>query len=103
MAETPEKMYALAVVLTLLAAAATVLRFYARYIKKAGFSWDDLALFPALVCPLLFRPDVGGHPLLLCRIVIDIDQLSTIATAICIIIGMYSKRFHSTTMLILFD
>ncbi|KAL8703549.1 MAG: hypothetical protein Q9201_003279 [Fulgogasparrea decipioides] len=49
MGETPEKMYALAVILTLLAITATGLRYYARYIKKTGFSWDDLALVPALL------------------------------------------------------
>lgn len=49
MLETPGKMYALAAVLSFLAIAATVLRFYARYIKKAGYSWDDMVLLPALV------------------------------------------------------
>ncbi|KAL8690522.1 MAG: hypothetical protein Q9218_004053 [Villophora microphyllina] len=47
--DTPEKMYALAVVLSLLAIIATGLRFYARYIKKSGYSWDDIALLPALL------------------------------------------------------
>ncbi|KAL8690775.1 MAG: hypothetical protein Q9224_004326 [Gallowayella concinna] len=46
--ETPGKMYALAVVLSALATVATGLRFYARYIKKAGFSWDDYTVLPAL-------------------------------------------------------
>ncbi|KAL8660719.1 MAG: hypothetical protein Q9202_006269 [Teloschistes flavicans] len=48
MSESPIKMYALAAVLSLLAIVATVLRFYARHIKKAGYSWDDMALLPAL-------------------------------------------------------
>ncbi|KAI4091471.1 MAG: hypothetical protein L6R37_007734 [Teloschistes peruensis] len=61
MLETPGKMYALAAVLSFLAIAATVLRFYARYIKKAGYSWDDMVLLPALIF--------------------------TIATAVCIICG----------------
>ncbi|KAL9584814.1 MAG: hypothetical protein Q9203_004515 [Teloschistes exilis] len=61
MSETPGKMYALAAVLSFLAIAATVLRFYARYIKKAGYSWDDMVLLPALIF--------------------------TIATAVCIICG----------------
>ncbi|KAL8683459.1 MAG: hypothetical protein Q9186_000614 [Xanthomendoza sp. 1 TL-2023] len=47
--ETPGKMYALAVVLSALATVATGLRFYARYIKKAGFSWDDYTVLPALL------------------------------------------------------
>ncbi|KAI4252134.1 MAG: hypothetical protein LQ352_004456 [Teloschistes flavicans] len=48
MSESPIKMYALAAVLSLLAIVATVLRFYARHIKKAGYSWDDMVLLPAL-------------------------------------------------------
>lgn len=64
MSETPGKMYALAVVLSLLAIAATVLRFYARYIKKAGYSWDDMVLLPALV-----RCD--GSPIICYRTGID--------------------------------
>jgi len=49
MAETPALMYALATVLTVLAFSVIVLRFYARYIKKAGFSWDDYMILPAMV------------------------------------------------------
>lgn len=49
MAETPGMMYALAIVLTILAFLATALRFYARYIKKAGFSWDDYMILPAML------------------------------------------------------
>ena len=49
MDESPGKMYALAVVLSSLAIVATGLRFYSRHIKKAGYSWDDYAVLPALV------------------------------------------------------
>lgn len=49
MGDTPGTLYGLAVVFSLLAVAATVLRFYARNIKKVGFSWDDYAVIPALV------------------------------------------------------
>lgn len=49
MAETPALMYMLATILTVLALIATVLRFYARYIKKAGFSWDDYLIVPAIL------------------------------------------------------
>lgn len=49
MEESPGKMYALAAVLSSLATLATGLRFYSRYIKKAGFSWDDYTVLPALV------------------------------------------------------
>ena len=48
MAETPALMYTLAIVLTVLAFSVIVLRFYARY-KKAGFSWDDYMVLPAMV------------------------------------------------------
>lgn len=49
MAETPALMYTLAIILTVLAFSVIVLRFYARYIKKAGFSWDDYMILPAMV------------------------------------------------------
>ena len=49
MEESPGKMYALAVVLTLLAMLAVALRFYARRIKSAGLAWDDYMILPALV------------------------------------------------------
>ena len=52
--ESAGKMYALAIVLGLLAIVATVLRFYARRIKQASLSWDDYMILPALVrCALL--------------------------------------------------
>ncbi|KAL8749513.1 MAG: hypothetical protein Q9184_006777 [Pyrenodesmia sp. 2 TL-2023] len=60
--DTPGTLYAIAIIFTLLAVAATALRFYARSIKKVGRSWDDYAVLPALVC--------------------------TIATAIIVIIGV---------------
>ena len=46
--ETPEKMYALATILMLLALAAVMLRLYARRIKKAKFAWDDYLIIIAL-------------------------------------------------------
>ena len=49
MGESPGKMYALAVVLTLLAIAAVLLRLYARRITKQRLEWDDYMIFPALV------------------------------------------------------
>lgn len=49
MAESAGKMYALAIVLGLLAIVATVLRLYARRIKQASLSWDDYMILPALV------------------------------------------------------
>ena len=42
-------MYALAVLLTLLAVVAVLLRFYARVIKKAGIACDDYLIVLALV------------------------------------------------------
>ena len=50
MQESPGKMYALALAMASLAATAVGLRFYSRYVKKAGFSWDDWTILPALVC-----------------------------------------------------
>ncbi len=52
MAETPGKMYALAIFLTLLAMVAIGLRFYTRHIKKAQYSYDDYMILPAMVCNL---------------------------------------------------
>ncbi|KAL9011928.1 MAG: hypothetical protein Q9173_003265 [Seirophora scorigena] len=49
MGDMPGVIYAIAVLFSLLAIAATVLRFYARSIKKVGISWDDYAIIPALV------------------------------------------------------
>ena len=49
MAESAGKMYALAVILSLLAMMATAMRFYARRIKQATLSWDDYMILPALV------------------------------------------------------
>ncbi|CAL8576045.1 hypothetical protein XPA_001936 [Xanthoria parietina] len=49
MEESPGKIYALTVVLTSLATVAVGLRFYSRHIKKAGLSWDDWAVLPALL------------------------------------------------------
>ena len=49
MDETPGKMYALAIVLTVLAILAVALRFYARRIKKVATAWDDYMILPALV------------------------------------------------------
>ena len=49
MAETPGKMYALAVVLTLLPLIAIPLRVYTRRIQKCKLQWDDFLVLPALV------------------------------------------------------
>lgn len=49
MGETPGKMYALATVLTLLAAVAVLLRLHARKIKKAILAWDDYMILFAMV------------------------------------------------------
>ena len=50
MGESPGKMYAVAIILTFLATVAVGLRFYARHIKRAGYSWDEFTIVPALVC-----------------------------------------------------
>jgi len=50
MAESPEKMYAIATIMTILAVLAVGLRFWARLVKKSGLSWDDYMILPALVC-----------------------------------------------------
>lgn len=49
MGETPGKMYALATVLTLLAALAILFRLRARKIKKAILDWDDYMILFAMV------------------------------------------------------
>lgn len=49
MGETPGKMYALAIVLTLLAVVAVLLRLYARKLMNAILAWDDYLIFCALV------------------------------------------------------
>ena len=55
--ESAGKMYALAIVLGLLAIGATALRFYARRMKQASLSWDDYMILPALVrCALMKAP-----------------------------------------------
>ncbi|KAL6721772.1 hypothetical protein ACLMJK_000877 [Lecanora helva] len=59
--ETPGKMYALAIFLTLLAMVAIALRFYTRRMKKAQYSYDDYMILPAM--------------------------LFTIGTAVCLIVG----------------
>ena len=57
MGQTPGEMYALAVVLTLLAIAAVLLRLYARRITKQSLEWDDYMIFPALVGPIDLAQD----------------------------------------------
>ena len=49
MADTPTTMYGIAVSMTMLALGAILLRFYARYIMKAGYWWDDWMMIPAMV------------------------------------------------------
>lgn len=56
MGETPEKMYAMAVILSVMAVVAVVLRFYARYLKAAGYWWDEYLIVPALVCVVVIPP-----------------------------------------------
>ena len=64
--ESAGKMYALAIVLGLLAIVATALRFYARRIKQASLSWDDYMILPALVgCAL---PEAPRHLLRAARL-----------------------------------
>ncbi len=46
----------MAVILTLLAITAVGLRFYARYLKKAGYSWDEYSILLALVNMLALQP-----------------------------------------------
>ena len=60
MEESPGKMYALAIVLTLLAMLAVALRLYARRIKSAGLAWDDHMILPALVHGFFLGPLHGG-------------------------------------------
>ncbi|KAL8890106.1 MAG: hypothetical protein Q9192_005918 [Flavoplaca navasiana] len=93
MQESPGKMYALAVAMTLLAAIAVGLRFYSRYVKKAGFSWDDWTILPALV----WKPQPSNRtPLWRClgsscmqtgEVLTEDDQLMNIIIAISIIVG----------------
>ncbi len=64
MGETPGKMYALAVTLTLLAIAAVLLRLYARRITKQRLEWDDYMVFPALVGPIDLLQDLPAMALL---------------------------------------
>lgn len=61
MADSAGKMYALALVLSLLTIVVTALRFYARRMKQAALSWDDYMILPAL--------------------------LLTIGTAVCMLVG----------------
>ena len=49
MADSAGMMYALAIVLSVLAIVAVILRFYARRVKQTALSWDDYAILPALV------------------------------------------------------
>ena len=58
MGESPGEMYALAVVLVLLAIAAVLLRLYARRITKQRLEWDDYMIFPALVGPIDLAQDL---------------------------------------------
>lgn len=49
MAESAGKVYSMAIVLSLLAIAGSVLRFHARRLKQAALSWDDYMILPAMV------------------------------------------------------
>lgn len=47
--ESPGKMYALAIVLIVLAIMAVILRVHARRLIKSSFAWDDFFIVIALV------------------------------------------------------
>lgn len=87
MAESPGKMVALAIVLSILAVVAVVLRFYARRIKGTEFAWDDYLILPALV-----RSETKAA---FCNDCLDpgtdrfLLQAFTIATAVCMLVGEY--------------
>lgn len=49
MADSAGMMYALAIVLSILATVAVVLRFYAKRIKQTALWWDDYMILLALV------------------------------------------------------
>ena len=49
MGDSPGEMYALSVLLTLLALLAVLLRLHARRIKRVEFAWDDYLIVLALV------------------------------------------------------
>ena len=52
--ETPDKMYALAALMSVLAVVAVILRFYSRrLLKTASIEIDDYMILPALVCQIL--------------------------------------------------
>ncbi|KAK4692115.1 hypothetical protein P7C71_g5025, partial [Lecanoromycetidae sp. Uapishka_2] len=62
MKDSPGEMYALAVVLTMLALTAVVLRCYARRIKKQSLGWDDYTITLALCIPLSLNwTGLGGN------------------------------------------
>lgn len=87
MAESPGKMVALAIALSILAVVAVGLRFYARRIKGTEFAWDDYLIVPALVrsetkaafCNDCLELGTDHFPL----------QAFTIATAVCMLVGKY--------------
>jgi len=51
MEDTPEEMYAIAVVMTVLATLAVILRLHARRLRKMDLAWDDYTMILALVMP----------------------------------------------------
>ena len=65
MSDNPATIYAIAILFSILAVAATALRFYARSIKKTGLSWDDWAIVPALVCLALIKRSRYSRPFLI--------------------------------------
>ena len=77
-------MYALAIVLSVLAIVAVILRFSARRVKQTALSWDDYAIMPALVhhFRMLHICCHSGKELIY-------KQLFTIGTAICMFVGKY--------------
>ncbi len=97
MEESPGKIYALTVVLTSLATVAVGLRFYSRHIKKAGLSWDDWAVLPALVWQPCSLNTASPQNLLrksrtqIRKSVANDEQLLTYAMAISMIIGAWFR------------
>lgn len=58
--ESPGKMYALAVTLTLLAIVAVILRSVARRLTKSGLAWDDFLIVIALLVLAFPKLKVNG-------------------------------------------
>lgn len=66
--ESPGKMYALAVTLTLLAIVAVILRSVARRLTKSGLAWDDFLIVIALLVLAFPKLNVNGVSLLFTKL-----------------------------------